>query len=232
MAVDLSQPIKDYTATIGGLLKNRGEERKKTYRGYKDEYGVTDRMKGLEDIRRSIADSERILSNLPKNVKSRVAGRGNMTQAQYDRLLANESQGVSNILANQARSEQSSRIGLDNIMGEISTLMGMDEQNFRDTLTELANRRSRKWADRDKAWQAEQNSLSRAASRAATPSFDYSYLQKMLDDIRNRNRNLSAGLDQTNAQYGAGVGPNFGVGGAKAGRSVGTRGASYYARNR
>lgn len=80
----------------------------------KQDFGYDDRIKSIDSTRKSILDAESMLSNLPKNIRQRTAGRL-MTAGQLARLQSRESRGLSENLSNFARNLDVGERGLSDV---------------------------------------------------------------------------------------------------------------------
>lgn len=172
---------------ITDSLRNRRENRKRQYEDLRTERGIQDREANLDEIRGSVADTQRQLSALPRNVRQRAAGRL-MTQAQRDRILSKESQNVGRTLGDLSQQENTAAIGLDRLMGEVNELMRQGDEDFNRRYGDLTAQRGAAWQREAEARQAElQREIQRRQEAARVAEINrQAALERAAEERRNR----------------------------------------------
>lgn len=134
----LSQQISD-------LINGRSTQRQNDYQNLYNQYGLNDRLKSVENVRRSLLDTEKILSDLPRNIRNRTAGRM-MTDAQRARLMSAERDPLAQQMGDLGRQEQANLAGFDASRGEVDRQLGLKEQAYNAMLQNLMGQRSAAWS--------------------------------------------------------------------------------------
>lgn len=154
-----SQSILD---TIRGFTTKQQEGQSKI----KQDYGYDQRISNLEGLRRAAFDTEKLLSDLPKNVQQRARGRL-ITAGQQNRMLSSEQQPLAGQLADISRGREAEQTGLDLVRGLLSDYSSDVDKEFQreyeagrlkrdDALTAYKDELAREEAERQRQFQAEQ----------------------------------------------------------------------------
>lgn len=160
----------------------------------KTKQGFDDRLKTLENLRRSVYDTEKVLSQLPRDVQGRTRGRL-ITAGQQNRLLSKEREPLATTLANLSRSTDVEQQGVNQVRGLIDDYL---KQNMSDTDARLralalqredAGRAFDLELDRERRSQQErmqqaQMALQRSLAAMNRPSYDLGFLQNYIDSRR------------------------------------------------
>lgn len=154
-----SQSILD---TIRGFTTKQQEGQQKI----KQDYGFDQRVQNLEGLRRAAFDTEKLLSDLPKNVQQRARGRL-ITAGQQNRMLSSEQQPLAGQLANISRGREAEQSGLDLVRGLLGDYSSDTDKEFQreyeagrmkreDAMTAYQGEVAREEAERQRQFQAEQ----------------------------------------------------------------------------
>lgn len=192
MATGNSQQLTDQ---ITNIIKSKGANRSKKYEQLLVDKGVADKRALNDSIRKTVLDTERILSSQPKNIQRRTQGRG-MTQAQVDRLLATEREPLAQTMEGLARQEEVGRIGMSDLMGDIENILKLDDADITTQLQELREQRGNIW---------DKEARDAAARASAQNAFNYDPFMSWLEEERARRAKQRTGL-YTGASAITGVG--------------------------
>ncbi len=136
--------IQDLSSQGDTLRQNYENTAKAREAELRTQYGVDDRNSNLENLRKSVYDTSKVLRNLPGNVTSRVRGRL-VTQGQRDRLLATEQSPLAAQLADLSGSRDVEQQGLAQTQGLIKDTLGGVWDEYNRAKTGLDERRNTLW---------------------------------------------------------------------------------------
>jgi hypothetical protein len=107
----------------------------------KQQYGVGEREGNLENLRKSVYDTTKVLRQLPKNVTNRVRGRL-MTEAQRNRLLSSEQNPLTQQVQDLSASRDVEQQGLSQVAQTIKEALSGITDQFGRKLSQEGERRS------------------------------------------------------------------------------------------
>lgn len=126
MALDAYNNIKNQQK---GLVDKYSQDKLDATNKIKTDTGFDAKQKALEGTRTSIYNTERLLKDLPENVKARNAGRL-ITQAQQNRQTAYEQAPIARQLGDLTRSQQVTQGDIDSINSQIKDALNNTKENF------------------------------------------------------------------------------------------------------
>lgn len=185
----LLEQVRDLS-NQGDILRQNYENTAKTREAeLRQQYGIDDRNANLENLRKSVYDTSKVLRNLPENVTNRVKGRL-VTQGQRDRLLASEQSPLAMQLADLSGTRDVEQQGLAQYQGLIKDTLGGIYDEYGRARETLADKRNTAWgayeqaAAMDRQRQAEATQQYLAQIQAAAMDRQLA-LQKQLYDLQN-----------------------------------------------
>lgn len=122
------------------VLKNAATERDAGVTKLKTESGYNDKQASLDTATRTLYETQKRLDALPEAVNQRTAGRSsNITQAQMDRIIANESNPLAKQAQSMALSKQESQGSLDRVNQAIKDYIGQYNTDLSNRVTGLGS---------------------------------------------------------------------------------------------
>lgn len=153
--------MPDYNTAVNTLNTAIANSRAKKEAGVadvKNTYGLTDRIERLNSIKKTALETDKMLSDLPSNIRSRSAGRL-VTAAQANRWLAKETEPLARSLVNIQNAGALEEQGIGLIRSLINDVIAQEDNSFQPEYTLGLN-------TVNNAFQSQQNALSRALEGA------------------------------------------------------------------
>ena len=162
----------DLNSQVSNALAAEPAARQQFQTGLESQYGLPAKQADLESIRRSSMETDKLLADLPTQLKQRTSGML-MTSGQLGRLQSTEQAPLAQNLANLNRRESVASTGLTSIQQMIDNALAQRK-------AEVAAQTSELQGQRDLAFQSEEAQKGRdfTAKQAA----DAALLQKQLND--------------------------------------------------
>lgn len=129
----------------------------------KKQYGYFDAINNLDNIRKSVANTDQMLTDLPQNLRQRSAGRL-ITNAQFSRIKAAEQDPLVQQLTNLNRGLDVGQQGVNDIRSIIQDELSRYDNNFKTTYGNLDTQRNLAF---NRALGESQNQTNLAAARLA-----------------------------------------------------------------
>lgn len=138
---DYLNEINRTNQEINNLVNSQGAARTQNLQGLKDKFKYQDRVNTIDSLKKNASETDRLLSDLPTNLKRRTAGRL-MTSGQRDRIQAAEAAPIAKQYADISRGIGVEQQGLDLLDRMIGQEQGQFDQGYRDKLAALESQRA------------------------------------------------------------------------------------------
>lgn len=130
------QDVQNATNSIIAAGDEFAKKRNETQQNLRQQYGYEDRVKALENAKRSVFQTNKLLRDLPTDVKRRTAGRL-ITNSQLNRVTAAEQAPLARQAADLESAAGEEERGLSQIGKYISDALNEDQFNYENKLRAL-----------------------------------------------------------------------------------------------